>query len=243
MNLLDQKLCAWGGPFCAAFLGAGLLLAGFVPPPSPSLNAEEIAALYRANASAIRAGMVLGLFGIVGYIALVCAISAQMRRMQGSSHLPEVPQLGAGSIGVLTVMLPLMIFAITAFRPERDPQLTQLLNDTGWLIIIPAFPTFIAQFLGIAFGALQDRRAEPVFPRWSAYFNVWIGLLFVPGAFAFFLRSGPFAWNGVLSFWLAAAAFFVWLLTMSALVLRAIDQNARQAASATGLADAEMRLS
>lgn len=85
--------------------------------------------------------------------------------MQGISGLPPILQLGAGSIGVLTVMFPIMIFAITAFRPERDPQLTQLLNDAGWLIIIPAFPTFIAQFADIAFGTLQDKSAIPVFLR------------------------------------------------------------------------------
>src|SRR5262249_42558200 len=27
MNQLDQRLCAWGGVFCAVFIGAGLLLA------------------------------------------------------------------------------------------------------------------------------------------------------------------------------------------------------------------------
>jgi hypothetical protein len=229
MTLVDQKICAWGGPFCAAMLGAGLLMAGFVPPPSPSLSAQEVATLYQDRASLIRAGMVLGLFGMAGFAALVCAISAQMARMQLPSRLPQYLQLGAGSIGVLTVMFPVMIFAITAFRPERDPQLTQLLNDIGWLIIIPAFPTFIAQFFGIAFGALQDRRAQPVFPRWTAYFNAWIGLLFVPGAFAYFLRSGPFAWDGLLSFWVAATAFFVWLMVMPVLLFRAMRQESAAA--------------
>jgi hypothetical protein len=232
MTTFDQKLCAWGGPFCAAFLGVGLLLAGFVPPPSPELSAEAIAAIYRDNASLIRTGMVLGLVGIAGNIALVCVISVQLRRITGAGRLPAYLQLGAGCIGVLTVMFPTMIFAITAFRPERDPQLTQLLNDIGWLIIIPAFPTFIAQFLGIAFGVLKDTSATPVFPRWSAYFNLWVGLLFCPGAFSYFLRTGPFAWDGLLAFWVAAGAFFVWLLVMPVLLTRAINAEAGMAASA-----------
>lgn len=222
MHLLDQKICAWGGPFCAALLGIGLLMAGFVPPPSPSLSAQAIADIYQARAGWIRAGMVLGLLGIAGYAALVCVISTQMRRMQGISRLPVQLQLGAGSIGVLTVMFPVMIFAITAFRPERDPALTQLLNDVGWLIIIPAFPTFIAQFSGVAFGALQDKSAVPVFPRWVGYFNLWVALLFMPGGLSYFFQRGPFAWDGLLAFWLAAGAFFAWLMVMTVVVLRAI---------------------
>lgn len=228
MTLTDQKLCVWGGPFYVTCLGIGLLMAGFVPPPSPGLTADAIAAFYQANANMIRAGMVLGLLGTVGYVTLVGAISVQLRRMKGTSRLPAYLQLGAGSIGVLTVMFPLMIFAIAAFRPERDPHLTQMINDIGWLIIIPAFPTFIAQFLAIAFGVLQDRGPKLVFPRWSAYFNLWCGLLFVPGGFAYFLRTGPFAWDGLLAFWVAAGAFFVWLLVMTVLMLRAIDDEAQQ---------------
>lgn len=98
-----------------------------------------------------------------------------------------------------------------------------MLNDLGWLVIIPAFPTFIAQFVAIAFGVLQDNGPQPVFPRWAAFFNMWVALLFIPGGFAFFFRTGPFAWNGLLAFWVAASAFFAWLLVMTWLVLRAID--------------------
>ncbi|MDE2596544.1 MAG: hypothetical protein KGL44_06685 [Sphingomonadales bacterium] len=222
MSAFDQKLCAWGGVACAALFGAGLLLAGFVPPPSPSLSAAEVAAYYREHAGAIRGGMMLGLFGMAGWTAFVGVISAQMRRMQTGSDLPALLQVGAGSIGVLTVMLPIMIFAATAFRPERDPALTQLLNDLGWLIIIPAFPTFIAQFGAIALGTWRDRSPHPVFPRWAAYFNLWMALLFVPGGLAYFFRSGPFAWDGLFDFWLAAGAFFAWLMVMTPLVLKAI---------------------
>ncbi len=222
---LDQRLCVWGGPFYAVCLGIGLLTAGFVPPPSPELPADEIAAIYRENANLIRSGMILGLTGTVGFVTLVGAISVQLRRIRGISRLAPYLQLGAGSIGVLTVMFPVMIFAIAAFRPEREPALTQLLNDIGWLIIIPAFPAFIAQFAAIAFATLQDTSPVPVFPRWAAYFNVWIALLFVPGGIAYFFRTGPFAWNGLLAFWVAAGAFFVWLVVMSWLMLKAIGND------------------
>jgi hypothetical protein len=227
MNDIDQRICAWGGPFCAVFLGAGLLIAGFVPPPSPTLTAAAIAAMYQVHANAIRGGMILGLVGIAGYIALVAVISVQLRRMRNISRLPAYLQLGAGSIGVLTVMFPIMIFAIAAFRPERNPSLTQLLNDAGWLVIIPAFPTFIAQFSAISFGIFQDRSPNSVYPRWAAYFNLWVAGLFIPGGFAYFFRTGPFAWNGLFAFWLAAAAFFCWLLVMTWLVLRAIGDAAQ----------------
>ena len=226
MNKSDQILCAWGGTFCAIAFGIGLFMAGFVQPPSPDLSALEIASFYRSHPGMIRGGMVLGLLGMAGYVAFVGVISAQMWRMKTASKLPALLQLGAGSIGVLTVMFPIMIFAAAAFRVERDPALTQMMNDLGWLIIIPAFPTFIAQFGAIAAGTLLDKSERPVFPRWAAYFNIWVTLLFLPGGFAYFFRTGPFAWDGFFDFWLAAGAFFAWLMVMTPLVLRAIGNDA-----------------
>jgi hypothetical protein len=71
-------------------------------------------------------------------------------------------------------MFPIMIFAIAAFRPERDPPLIHLLDDVGWLIITPACPTFVARFLGIAPATLRDTGQRPVYPRWTAYFFLWL---------------------------------------------------------------------
>ena len=222
---MTVRIAAWGGPFCALLFGIGLMMSGFIPPPSPLLDANEVAAHYAEHAIAIRSGMVLSLFGIVGWIALVGAIASQMKRQEASSSLPLHLQLSAGVIGVLTVMFPVMIFAIAAFRPERPAALTQLLNDAGWLIIIPAFPTFIAQFSAIAAGIFADKSNTPPYPRWVGYFNIWTAILFIPGGFAYFVRRGAFAWDGILAFWLAAAAFFFWLIVMWLLTLKAVSNR------------------
>ncbi|WP_445187309.1 hypothetical protein ACTXG6_09070 [Pseudonocardia sp. Cha107L01] len=62
-----------------------------------------------------------------------------------------------------------------------------------------------------------------MYPRWTAYFNVWAAVLFLPGGLAYFFRTGPFAWNGVFAFWVAASTFFLWLLVMTWLTIAAID--------------------
>jgi hypothetical protein len=38
-------------------------------------------------------------------------------------------------------------------------------------------------------------------------------------------RSGPFAWNGLLAFWLPFSVFGVWMIVVSVLLLRALRQQ------------------
>ena len=74
---------------------------------------------------------------------------------------------------------------------------------------------------------MADCGKQPVFPRWVGYFNFWVGLLFVPGGMITFFKSGPFAWNGIIAFWIPASVFGTWFLVMTPMLLKAIQQQAR----------------
>lgn len=222
---MDQKLGIWCGWIFAVLLGFGLLIAGFIPPPSPSLSADEIASIYQSRNGLIRIGLLMAVASNAFYLPFIAMISTQMRRMQGISLMPSYLQLGAGSLGTLMLLLPEMAFLVTAFRPDRDPLQTLMLNDLGWLFFITPFPTFVAQNVGIALGILGDKSAQPVFPRWLAYLNLWIGLLFVPAGLAFVFKTGPFAWSGIISFWVPAVVFFTWVLVMTVMLGKASRQK------------------
>ena len=72
---------------------------------------------------------------------------------------------------------------------------------------------------------LLDNRSEPLYPRWAAYFSFWCGILFLPGALASFFLSGPFAWNGILAFWLPLVVFFGWYIVMFFVLLKVIKEQ------------------
>ena len=62
----------------------------------------------------------------------------------------------------------------------------------------------------------------PVLPRWVGWANLWIGFLFLPALFAYFVKDGPFAWQGVFVYWFGFGAYGAWLLIMSLTVRRAV---------------------
>ncbi|MCY1360840.1 hypothetical protein D9M69_474850 [compost metagenome] len=41
-----------------------------------------------------------------------------------------------------------------------------------------------------------------------------------------FFKSGPFAWNGLFAFWMAAVAFFGWILVTWWVIAKSIRQQA-----------------
>ncbi|MDB5968355.1 MAG: hypothetical protein JWQ90_805 [Hydrocarboniphaga sp.] len=226
MGTRGQWLCLWCGPAFLLLFGIGFWgCAGFVPPIAPSLGAADVAAYYQSHTTGIRLGMAIAMGG-AGLIApWVALITVLMLRIRGNSPALAYTQLGAGCGGIVLLILPTLIWEITAFRPDRDPQLTLLLNDMGWIMIIVPFTLATVQCLALAAAILLDKAETPVFPRWSGYFNVWIALLFVPGAVAVFFKTGPFAWNGIFPWWIPFASFGTWFVVMFAVLHRILRRQ------------------
>jgi hypothetical protein len=121
-----------------------------------------------------------------------------------------------------------MFLETATFRPERDPNTILALSDVCWIFLVGNWFTIFFQYLSIGGAALADDRAEPIFERWVGWVCVWVALLSVPAGAIYFIKSGPLAWNGILSFWIPAIIFVIWVLTMTYALLRAIDRQQRE---------------
>jgi hypothetical protein len=77
------------------------------------------------------------------------------------------------------------------------------------------------QNICLALAIFADTGSAKVFPRWLGYFNLWVGASYIPAVLLVFVHGGPVAWDGLFSWWLGAFAFFVWILVMTPMLLRA----------------------
>ena len=206
--------------------GVGLMVcAGFIPPPEPGASADDIAAIYRAHASMILLGQVMLMTGAVLFIPFFAAIGFQMARIEGRRPILAATQMLIGVGTALLILLPTLFFAAAAFRPERDANLVLLMNDLGFLTLLWPFAPAFFQNMAIMICVLSDKSPQPLFPRWTGFFNLWVAILFLPGALIPFFKNGPFAWNGLLAFWVPVIAFFVWVIVMVIMVTRAIKRT------------------
>ena len=93
MNARSQRICAWAGPVCAVTWVVGFFfLAGFIPPPAPSMDAHQIATMFAQHGGRIRAGLIIVGFGgaitPVGGHDKVAAMKEFWRRYASSVWAP-----------------------------------------------------------------------------------------------------------------------------------------------------------
>ena len=225
MNMRNQMLCTWSGPvFVAVFTVGFWFLAHYLPPPSPNVGATDIAALYQQHTGQIRLGMFLMMACSALVAPFVAVISVQMKRIESGAGVLTYTQLSAGTVGILFLILPALLWTVAAFRPERDPNLILLLNDMGWIFFLMPFGTFMIQNLAIGIAILAHSGPQ-IFPRWAGYFNLWVAVLFVPGGLLTFFKTGPFAWDGLFVFWVPLVVFLLWYGVMFVLLRQAIAKS------------------
>jgi len=122
-----------------------------------------------------------------------------------------------------------MIWSTAAFRPgEWAPELVQAFNDFGWICFLWGWVPFVTWYMTTGVAILCDTdRTDPVFPRWSGYLSLVLGLGQSSASFLIFTKTGPFAWDGLFSWWLPATEFFIWFVVITGLTTKAINKQYR----------------
>jgi len=199
---------------------------GFIPPPPPSLSAKETAQLFIDNKSNILIGALIQCICWSFYNTWAIPIVMFIRRMERAPILTFASIANIGGGYVFFLLIP-MTWAVIAFRADTlDPSTIQIMNDWVWFDWLYTWPPFSLWMVIIAVAIFFDRNVPTVLPRWVAYFNLWTALLIFPAGMIGFFKTGPFAYNGALSFWFAFAVFFSWMIVMTVMTFRAVTQEA-----------------
>lgn len=242
MGVLVGKRIQYAGLLCLPaqflFVIVGLFAsAGFLPPPLPSASAEQTAAMFQQHSVPIILGMALMVVASACFIPFFAVVADQMRRMRGAPRSLAYAQLISGCLTVVLVIIPVMMWVAAAFRPERSIELTQTINDAAWLLFTMPFGPAVVQAvsLGLAILADEGQGEERVLPRWMAYLCFWLGFMVIPAGLIGFFKSGPFAWNGILSFWLPIFALAIAFTPIIIGLFRAINRQYSAPAAAADL--------
>jgi hypothetical protein len=220
-----ELILLWTLPAALILWIAGFLLfPGFNPPMSPTMPAEQVAAFYRdpAHVPEIRYSMIVFNWFGVCLVPILGLIVLQIRRMAHRTPIFSYAMLGCAAGGPTLFLVANVCWLLAAFRPERSPELTQLLNDFGWITFTILVPFLIGQSVIIALAIFFDDQPRPIFSSWVGHFNLLVAAALVPAAFVGVSLTGPLAWDGFLSFWVKNVAIAVWIVVMGVVLGRAV---------------------
>jgi hypothetical protein len=196
-----------------------------IPPWSPALPAATIAGWYRENQHVFRAAMVAMITFQVLYLVWGLGIAQVLRRVAGErSILVDMEIWGAGlttAVGLVTMW----IWMTGTYRADDLPDwVLQYLYDAGWLVFDMTYAVTSLQMIAFGVGFLQDDRAVPIVPKWACWYSIWVGFMFVAECLMPFFKTGPFARDGILNFWIEFSIFFFYFPIVIFYMLKAIPR-------------------
>jgi len=222
------KFCAWLGPLFTLWwlVGAGPLAMFILPPYSAADSATTVVSHYTDHLTAVRAGCALMIFASMIYGIWGMAITLYTRQAEG--HRPilfyaQVVSLAACEVVVL--MIGFFWGAASWRAGEVNPEVTQALNDLGWLGVLFTGAPFAAYMIALAAAIFLDESRRPAFPRWVAYFNLFVTFWMFEACLLLFFKHGAFSQNGLMVFYVPMIIFFTWIIVMTVMTLKAINRE------------------
>lgn len=217
------------------FMGIGFVCGQFLPPPGP-YDAMTTADYFHHDIDIKRVGAICLIVGGTMFIPFGAAIYERLRRVDGIGTVAATTQLGASIVTTALMMVfgPFLLVALQ--RPDMADSNYQLLNHVTWMAWAGLWQPGALQAVSTACAIFSDKNSTPVFPRWVGWYSLFMAFGSLTGSLIPFFVDGPFAWNGFISFWVAAAVYFTWFAIMLAqlhLALRHERANIGTVAAAT----------
>ncbi|MGQ0624168.1 MAG: hypothetical protein ACT4PP_05855 [Sporichthyaceae bacterium] len=230
----------WALIFTLIFTFSLIFLLHIVPPPDATMTSEEIKAWYESHARDIKIGAAVCGWTSAFFVPLAAVMAAQIRRHETGYPIWSQLTLISGGLTAIFLVLPPIAFGAAAYTPGRSADATAIMHEFGLLMLVTTDMWYVFMWVGLIVVSLRPHTVEnTAFPRWFGYFCILSMSVFEFGVFAFLVRTGPVAWDGVVVWWAVFVIFFIWVIMACVLLLQALG---RQLAAAGADSDAEVDL-
>ncbi len=222
MRKLDQWIAFWIVPaFFSVFGIVFIPLSWMMPPRSPSSPPSQIVEFMQSHNLLIACAVLALSFGLAPLTNAVYLI--QIKRMSVSPVFRYCVMVGSMTGAIVGMLFPMFCFGLGAFRTGYDTSVLAMLYDFGYLAFIGSLGCFCIMWMAFGLAIILDRNG--VLPKWLGYYTVWQYVTELIAAPVWIAKSGPFAWNGLMTFWFAMALYVSWQIIVYLCIFRAIKSQ------------------
>ena len=198
--------------FWALFTPGWVFFGRIIPPPRPDVGPAQVQDWFAQHALTIQIAFVALLIIAGGWAVFVGLVGYHMKRMSSGSVL-AYGFIGSMAVGAIPgFQLVMLCFLLAVFRPDRDPDISQMFYDLGMLSTNGSLGFFVAAYVTLAVAIFYDK--NEVFPKYFAYVTIWQIIATAIATQDWLFDSGAFAWNGVVTFWTGTVVFGTWLVIL-----------------------------
>ena len=237
-NYAIWRLCAWAGPvflltLTVAFAGIGK----FFPPPLESWSPDEVYRFYLENSFRIRLGMDLSNMSLPLYMVFSVFLSRVMMRAEGRDGIMSSVELAGGVLTTVAGLCAFTLFLSAGFdTAAKAPTDIKAMSDLGWMFFNATVGVTIMQLMAVGVGFLSDRRTVPLVPANVCWFSFGCAAFELIALLPPFFNHGPFAWHGMMAFYVVLSTFFIWTLVIFYFTLKAVGRLEAEASSRATMA-------
>lgn len=193
------------------------------PPPKPYWDLPRIVQWFDDNNFGLLIGF--GFMFVVGALvtASTALIAYSIRRMSVSPAFAYSYLIIYSLAAVPGMLLTCIALVVGAMRPDRNPELMGLIYDMAFLSFNGTMGIFLIGSVVWGVAILLDE--NEILPKWFGYFNICNALTEVVVATCLIVKSGPFAWDGTIAYYIDMVVFIAYTGAFIILLRKMIENE------------------
>lgn len=225
-RLGSQKIALWCNFVFVALTAVGWLgIAHFYAPAPADLTLDQTKTWFTETH---RTGTLIGctLFYIAAGLLTPGSIQfgIMLSKIEGRRPIWSITTAVCGIFISLIVFFNACAWIVSAYRPESGADVIQAFSDWAWMAFLLGWIYLAIEMVATGAVELMDDRPEPMIPRWLTWLTFFGALALLGAAGPAFFKSGPFAYHGLLAFYVPVCIWGAYLTLTSFYMVKALNR-------------------
>jgi hypothetical protein len=160
------------------------------------------------------------------------AFGVMLSKIEGRHPIWSFTTAVCGVFISLIIFFNCCAWIVAAYRPETGADVIQAWNDWAWFAFLLGWIYLSIEMVATGLVELMDAREQPMIPRWLTWYTFAGAVTIFFAAGPAFAKSGPFAYHGLLAFYVPVVIWGTYISLTTWFMLQELERERAAAASA-----------